>query len=74
MVNINLIKKLRVNKEMTQTQLAAACGVTQGTVVGWENGSCFPRADKIYQLSQALGCDSELLLHMAEERKKRIIA
>ena len=34
--NINPIKRLRINREMTQTELAAACGVTQGTVAGWE--------------------------------------
>ena len=67
---INLIKKLRVNKEMTQTQLAKACGVSQGTVVSWEKGTGFPRAGKIPVIARVLNCDSSLLLQMAEARQK----
>ena len=54
---------------MTQSQLANACGVTQGTVVQWEKGTCFPKAEKIPTLSRVLECDSEDLLRMAEERQ-----
>ena len=67
MIHINLIKKLRVNKEMTQKQLADACGVTQGTVAQWEKGICCPKTGKIPALSRVLECDSEQLLQMAEE-------
>lgn len=68
---INLIKKLRVNKEMTQTELATACGVTQGTVAQWEKGIAFPKAGKIPTLCRILGCDSNLLLAAAEEQQKK---
>ena len=54
---------------MTQKQLAEACGVTQGTVAQWEKGLCFPKAGKIPALSRVLGCDSDQLLQMAEERQ-----
>lgn len=59
---------------MTQSQLAEACGVSQGTVAQWEKGICFPKAGKIPALSRVLECDSEELLRMAEERQKRISA
>ena len=68
---MNLIKKLRINKELTQLQLAEACGVSQGTVAQWEKGLCFPKAEKIPTLSRVLECESDLLLRMAEERQKR---
>lgn len=68
---INLIKKLRVNKEMTQTELATACGVTQGTIAQWEKGIAFPKAEKIPTLCRVLGCDSNLLLKAAEDRQKK---
>lgn len=71
-IQINLIKKLRVNREMTQMELAKACGVTQGTVASWEKGSCFPNAGKIGRVARALGCDSQLLLKMAEERTREV--
>lgn len=67
-ININLIKKLRVNKEMTQVELAKLCGVSQGTVVGWEKGTTFPKAEKIPTVARVLNCDSDLLLTMAEQR------
>ena len=70
MITINLIKKLRVNKEMTQKQLADACGVSQGTVAQWEKGICFPKTGKIPTLSRVLECGSDELLQMAEERQK----
>ena len=69
-IHINLIKKLRVNKEMTQVQLAELCGVTQGTIAMWEKGICFPKAAKINSVARALDCDSNLLLQMAETRQK----
>ena len=70
MIHINLIKRLRVNKEMTQAQLAEACGVSQGTVAQWEKGICFPKAGKIPALSRVLECNCDELLQMAEERQK----
>ena len=70
MIPINPIKKLRINSEMTQCDLARACGVTQGTVALWEKGVCFPKAEKISTLSRVLNCDSNLFLQMAEERHK----
>ena len=58
-------------KEMTQTQVAEACGVTQGTVVSWEKGTCFPKAEKIPAVASVLGCDCETLIRAAVERKQR---
>lgn len=74
MRGINLIKKLRVNNEMTQMQLAKACGVTQGAVVCWENGTGFPKAEKILTVARVLNCEADALLHMAEERQQNRIA
>ncbi|MBQ1779287.1 MAG: helix-turn-helix transcriptional regulator [Acidaminococcaceae bacterium] len=68
---MNLIKKLRINKELTQVQLAEACGVSQGTIAQWEKGLCFPKAEKIPTLSRVLECSSDVLLRMAEERRKK---
>lgn len=55
---------------MTQNELAKACGVTQGTVAMWEKGICFPKAEKISTVARVLGCDINLLLKMAESRRK----
>jgi len=68
---MNLIKKLRVNKELTQEQVAKACGVTQCTVAMWEKGICFPRAEKIGTVASVLGCEPDDLLREAEARKEK---
>lgn len=67
---MNGIKKLRINAEMTQAELAKACGVTQGTISGWENGSCFPRPDKIRLVARVLDCDVGVLLELAEKKNR----
>ena len=69
-VHINPIKRLRINRELTQKKLADACGVTQGTVALWEKGVCFPKSEKIPVISRVLGCNIEDLLRMAEKRRK----
>lgn len=67
---MNFIKKLRINAEKTQAEIAAACGVTQGTVAHWEHGKAFPRTEKIGAVAAALGCNPADLLREAENRKE----
>ena len=45
----------RVNAELTQKQLAAACGVSEATVIKWENGTTVPRVDMLPVLEEAYG-------------------
>lgn len=56
------IKKLRVDRGITQTALAKQLGVLQSTVAMWENGTNNPRADTLVQLSQILGVTVDDLL------------
>lgn len=50
------ITEARRSKNLTQLQLAGALGVTRSTVAMWESGESLPRADKLPQLAQILGC------------------
>lgn len=45
----------RVNAGLTQKQLADICGVSEATVISWENGKRVPRADKLPALEAAYG-------------------
>ena len=56
------IKKYREKKKLSQVQLAEALNVTQSTVAMWEIGANKPRADKLVQLAQILGCTVDELL------------
>ncbi len=68
--NINIIKKLRLEKGITQAALADAVGVTQGAVVQWEKGVAFPNAAKILKVASILSCEPEVLIQEAERREK----
>lgn len=37
----------RVNVKMTQEEAAKQIGVTKCTIINWETGKTFPKADKI---------------------------
>lgn len=50
------IKAARVNKGFTQAQLAKAVGVGVKTIQNWESGSSSPRADKMPEICDVLGC------------------
>ncbi len=50
------IKELRVNKKLTQEELAEAIGVTQACVAMWETGKALPNSDKLPKLAEVLGC------------------
>lgn len=50
------IKTLRLNKRLTQGQLATLLEVDQTAVSQWETGVSAPRADKLPELAKILGC------------------
>ena len=61
------LKKLRINKGLSQRELAMRMYVTRSTVARWENGSRLPDAAMISRLSQCLGTDVNMLLSAAAQ-------
>lgn len=56
------VKNLRKNKDLNQTQLADAVGVSS-TVRGWEIEGRYPKKHDLYQkLADILGCDISYLM------------
>lgn len=49
------LKAARVDKNLTQTDMAKALNVTKKTVGAWESGKSMPKADKIEQICILLG-------------------
>lgn len=47
---------------LLQRQVAAALGVSMGTIAMWETGRNRPRADKLPKLAQLYGCTVDDLL------------
>ena len=64
---VNAIKLFRENKKMSQHELGALVGVTQGAVHQWEIGLTKPRADMLIRLAEVLEVSIDDLL--ATERK-----
>jgi len=56
------LRRLRVERHLSQEQLAERVYVTRSTVARWENGSRLPDATMIYRLAQCLCVDVNTLL------------
>ena len=61
------LKKLRLKKDLTQSQLARAMFVNNTTISKWESGSRLPSADMITRLAKGLEVDVGTLLYTAAE-------
>ena len=64
------LKKLRMEKNISQVQLAEQMFVTQSTVARWENGSRLPDAIMISRLSKLLDVDVHALLFAAAQSEE----
>ncbi len=58
-----ILKKLRIEKGLSQRELADNIYVTRSTIARWENGSRLPDVAMINRLSRYLGEDVNLLLN-----------
>ena len=69
-----LIKKARMEKGMTQEELAEKVGVKKSAVAKWENGRVSEiKRTNLKNLADALGLDPNQLLGDAEYSKKPVI-
>lgn len=50
------LKAARINKGLTQEEVAKALNVTKKTVGSWEKGKTMPKIDKIEHLCSLFGC------------------
>ena len=61
------LKKLRIERGLSQRELADRIYVARSTVGKWESGSRLPDAVMIFRLSRCLGVDTGTLLSIEEE-------
>ena len=69
---MNIIKKLRKEKGISQQQLAELCCVHQTAVSQWENGRTVPDTNSLKLLANALGVSVETLLGIDKPKDNRI--
>ena len=53
-----IIKQKRMEKNLTQMQLADALGISYQAVSNWERGNSMPDISKLGELSTVLGCSA----------------
>ena len=61
------LRKLRVEKGLSQMQLGSQLYVNHSTIARWENGTRLPDAAMILRLSACLGVDANTLFNLAEQ-------
>ena len=60
--NNSPIARLRIERSLTQAQLAEIIGVHKNIVYGWETGKFKPRGENLLRLADALDCDARALI------------
>ena len=71
---INPIKKRRVEKRLTQAELALLLGVSQVYISQFETGGLIPSENQIKKITEILGINRETLnkeLHQFYEARKK---
>ena len=63
------LKRRRVEKNLTQEQLAAIIGVGQSAIANWETGMRKPDVITLIQLAKALDCTADDLLVDIKEKE-----
>ena len=65
----NRIRALRTARgDLTQEQLAAACGVTRQTIIALEAGKYAPSLELAFKLALALGCTLDDVFQYEEKK------
>lgn len=60
------LKELRLEKELTQAQLANATGLSRSAIGFWENGERIPLASVIIILAKYFGVTTDYLLGVTD--------
>lgn len=63
----DILRRLRIEQDLSQRELAARMYVTRSTIARWENGSRLPDAVMMSRLGECLGVDVGVLLSIASE-------
>ena len=63
------LKEIRTQKHVSQYELALACGVSQSSIVGYENNRCTPNPETLVKMARYFGCTVDELLADPEENE-----
>ena len=61
------LREMRLAQKLTQREVAAACGVNQSAVSGWENGTRLSSLKRLCKLAEFYGCTVDEILQPDKE-------
>ena len=61
------IKNLRINKNLSQVDLAKCFGVTKQSVSNWENENIMPSIDMLIKIANFFSVSTDYLLGLSEK-------
>lgn len=68
MTNIPILFNLMKENNVTQKQLAAAVGTSQGNVADWKSGRSTPSLDKLVLIAHYFEVSTDYLLGVSDEK------
>lgn len=72
MIGENL-RRLRVERDMTQEELANVLGVSYQSVSRWENGTCYPDVELLPAIAGFFGVTTDKLMGVGEAEEERFV-
>ncbi|MCL2846635.1 MAG: helix-turn-helix domain-containing protein [Firmicutes bacterium] len=60
------LKELRTERGLSSRDLGKAAGISQPSIVDWENCKIMPKADSIYKLAKFFGVTADYLLGLED--------
>lgn len=65
-ISINRIRELREDRDLRQTDVAAATGIDQRSLSNYETGKTLPDSDTVIRLADFFGVTCDYLLGVSE--------
>ena len=62
MLNIDILFSLLEKKNIKQSELSKATGISTGNISDWKKGKSFPSAEKLLLIADYLRCSTDYLL------------
>lgn len=60
------LKDLRIEKELSAIKLGKILGVSDSTIIRWENGKISPTIDNLYNIAKFFNVTSDYLLGLED--------
>lgn len=67
MLNVDILFSLLEKRNIKQSDLSKATGISTGNISDWKKGKSFPSAEKLVLIADFLGCSTDYLLGRIEK-------